>query len=202
MDRVLTKTNPKMFDLAVKPIQEGLASRILWLDHIFGLCEALTNVKDGKRFTSANHYKGNGQYEQVMPCKELGNFAFFYLRDPQSVYQTNRNRVFSPITLIIWFDIRKVSLSTDERQKEAIKAQILGAINSLHNPYFTVTKIYERPETVFKDFSYEHTNNQFLMAPYAGFRIDGEISAEIPCFVSVGDFNTDYNEDYNIQTEW
>lgn len=83
MDRIPIKTNPKLFDKAVLPMQKVLAD-ILWLDYSFGICESLVDVVDGKKYTSANLYLGDGKYERIEPCEELGNFSFFYLKDPQS----------------------------------------------------------------------------------------------------------------------
>lgn len=83
MDRIPQKTNPKMFDLAVLPIQKALAANLPWLDHAIGICEQLTDIKNKKPFNFAALYLSNEQYEQIMPCEELGNFSFFYLRDPQ-----------------------------------------------------------------------------------------------------------------------
>lgn len=57
----------------------------------------------------------------------------------------------------------------------------MGILNALRIPYFTITRIFEKPSNVFADFSYVHTDNQFLMHPYAGLRIDGEIVARVDC---------------------
>jgi hypothetical protein len=54
-------------------------------------------------------------------------------------------------------------------------------LDSLHSPYFTIDKIYENPRNVFSDFSYDHTNNQFLMHPFTGIRIDGVLTARTEC---------------------
>lgn len=180
IERVPVRTSPKLFDLAVSKVQAVLAN-ITWLDHVFGICEKLTDVKDGKKFHSANAYIGKGQYEQIMPCDTLGNFAFFILRDPQTLSTNGNNTISSPVSLILWYDMRKVSLPTDERNREQIKWQILNALDSAHFSWFTIKKIYEKPENVFDDFSYDYTNNQFLMAPYAGLRIDGDMVVTIPC---------------------
>lgn len=182
MERIPLKTNPAMFDLAAKQIQEALAGALPWLDHSIGIVEKLTEVKEGKKFSSANLYKGNGQYEQIMPCNEIGNFSFIILRDPQSVGR-DPNLVKSPFSLIIWYDMRTISSPYDERNREAIKALILGVLNHPRFAWMTLGKIYERPENIFADFSYDHTNNQFLMSPYAGLRIDGEMSVRVPCYV-------------------
>ena len=50
MDRIPIKTNPKLFDKAVLPMQKVLAD-ILWLDYSFGICESLVDVVDGKKYT-------------------------------------------------------------------------------------------------------------------------------------------------------
>lgn len=181
MDRIHHKTDPKLFDKQVLKIQEALADNLPWLDYAMGICETLTDVKDGKKFVSANLYMGKGQYMQVMPCNELGNFAFFTLRDPQDFGAKDKSLIKSPFSLIIWYDTRKVSLPTDERNTEAIKGQILGILNQLRFPYLSLTRIYEKPQNVFADYTYDHTNNQFLMSPYAGLRIDGVIEVRIPC---------------------
>lgn len=177
MDRIPIKTNPKMFDASVAKIQNALADNLPWLDHSIGICEFLTDVKDGKKFNSANLYLGEGKYEQIMPCNELGNFSFFILRDPQEI--VNRMLVRSPFSLIVWYDMRKVGLATDERNREAIKEQILNVLRGDRN--LEITRIYERPQNIFGDFSYDYTNNQFLMSPYAGLRIDGTLTTKVEC---------------------
>lgn len=181
MDRIPHKTNPQLFDKEVLKVQNALADALPWLDHSFGICEVLTNVKDGKKFTSANLYRGKGQYTLVMPCEELGNFSFFLLKDPQEIVNRDRNLIKCPFSLIIWYDTRKVSLPSDERNTEAIKGQILGVLNTMRFPNVTINRIYEKPSNIFNEFSYDYTNNQFLMSPFAGLRIDGNIETRIPC---------------------
>lgn len=181
MAKVYKKTNPKLFDKAVSGIQDALASGLPWLDRVYGICESVVDMKNGKKFISANQYIGKGHYEQVMPCEELGNFAFFTLKDPQETISADRNRIRSPFSLIFWYDMRKVSLPTDERNTEEIKDQILGLLDELHNPNLTITRIYEKWQNVFADFSYDTIKNQYLMSPYAGLRIEGYIETRVSC---------------------
>ena len=201
MDRIVTKHNPKMFDKAVLPIQNALASAFPWLDHIIGICETLIDKKDNKPFKSANYYIGGGQYEQIMPCEELGNFSFFYLRDPQVFGAKDQNLVKSPFSLVIWYDLTNVLPEYDERNTEQIKGQIMGVLNSLRLPYLKITKIWEKPTNVFTDFSYDPTSNQFLMHPFTGLRIDGEMIARLDCpnVVRSGDsFSNSFDNGYDI----
>lgn len=201
MDRIVTKHNPKMFDRAVLPIQNALASAFPWLDHVIGICETLIDKKDKKPFKSANYYIGGWQYEQIMPCEELGNFSFFYLRDPQTFGAKDQNLVKSPFSLVIWYNLTEVSPEYDERNTEQIKGQIMGVLNALRLPYLKITKIWEKPTNVFADFSYDPTTNQFLMHPFTGMRIDGELIARMDCpsVVRQGDsFGTSFNNGYDI----
>ena len=201
MDRIVTKHNPKMFDKAVLPIQNALASAFPWLDHVIGICETLIDKKDNKPFKSANYYIGGGQYEQIMPCEELGNFSFFYLRDPQVFGAKDQNLVKSPFSLVIWYDLTNVLPEYDERNTEQIKGQIMGVLNSLRLPYMKITKIWEKPTNVFTDFSYDPTSNQFLMHPVTGLRIDGEMIARLDCpnVVRSGDsFSNSFDNGYDI----
>ena len=197
MDRVPIKTDPRLFDVTAAQVQRALASGCPWLDHVFGLCERTTDMKENKRFNSANLYIGNQQYAQIMPCDELGNFSFMYLRDPQTLGRRDTKLVTSPFSLIVWYNMEKMSFPYDERNREAVKAQVLAILEQAHFGWLTLGRIYERSENVFSDFSYDYVNNQFLMSPYAGFRIDGEMSVRVPCLQ--GDFNNDFNNDYSNQ---
>ena len=181
IERVPIKTNPKLFDLAASKIQNLLAVGLPWLDHAFGICEILTDIKENKKFHSANIYIGNNQYEQIMPCDELGNFSMMILRDPQTFDGKDARLLKSPFALIIWYNMDKLSLPTDERNREQIKWQILKVLEDARFPWLKLNRIYEKPDSVFTDFSYDYTNNQFLMSPYAGMRIEGEIEVRMPC---------------------
>lgn len=184
MSYIHKKTNPYLFDKAVEGIQYSLENKLFWLRHIFGICEVLTDVKNGVKFTSANYYLDNDEYMQVMPCEELGNFSFFVLRDPQEVSDNGRV-VSSPFSLIIWYNVDEVSSSPDSRNREAIKASALIALRDarIKGGALEVTRVYERPQNIFSDFSYDHTNNQCLMSPYAGLRIDGVLTIKLPCSI-------------------
>lgn len=192
-----------MFDAEVAKIQVQLAKKLPWLKHAFGICERLTTMKDGKRFNSANAFIGD-RYVQVMPCRELGNFCFFALKDPQTYWDKDTDVIFAPFSLIFWYKVDECSSSPDMRNAEAVKSQILSVLDSTHfgGSIFTLNRIYERAENVFSDYSYELTDNQYMMHPYAGLRIEGELRANVPCFTSPinrGAFNEAYNESYDIK---
>ena len=130
--KVYIKEDSRLFDASVAQIQLQLAQNIGWLDNIFGLTERLTERKDGKTFTSANIYTNKGRYIQVMPCAELGNFCFFYLRDPQKVWEKSASVLKSPFSVVFWYDVDKVSSSPAKRNREAVKEQIMAVLGRFH----------------------------------------------------------------------
>lgn len=173
-----------MFDKAVADIQNELAGKLSWLDHVFGICEKNTRMIDGKKFNIATVFTGNEQYSQIEPCAELGNFCFFVLKDPQELGANDKYRIHCPISCIFWYDMRQISNSISDRNREAVKAEILNVMNKLHlsNGVFIFNKVYEDPKNVFSEFSYDYVDNQFLMSPYAGVRIEGTLYTDVPCY--------------------
>ena len=102
---------------------------------------------------------------------------------------------------VLFIASKKIHSTNDERNTEQIKGQIMGVLNSLRLPYLKITKIWEKPTNVFTDFSYDHTSNQFLMHPFTGLRIDGEMIARLDCpnVVRSGDsFSNSFDNGYDI----
>lgn len=182
MERIPILSDAVLFDKAVADLQTQLGS-ISWLDHIFGICERNTRMIDGKRYNIATVYTGNNQYEQIEPCENLGNFCFFYLRDPQEFVAQDLQRLHTPVSAIFWYDMRSASSSPNGRNRDAIKAEVLNLLREVRLPggTFVWSRVYEEPKNVFADFSYDYLDNQFLMSPYAGFRVDATLYADLPC---------------------
>ena len=179
VDRVPLRKNPKLFDRVIGELQQGLKSRLSWLDYSFGRAERLVKTVNGVRVYSPNVYVGNNDYELITPdTVRIGNYSFFVMDEPQDVASPTHDnvRIRSPFSMIVWVDMRKVS-DDDERNTEAVKEEILLALEDiiLRKGRFEVTRIYERAENVFAGFSLDEIDNQFLMSPYAGFRLQGEI---------------------------
>ena len=84
---------------------------------------------------------------------------------------------------ILWVDMRKVGASYDDRNTELLKEDVLKVIRTawLKKGSVTLERIYERAENVFQGFSLDEVDNQFLMAPYWGMRVTGEIVVDEDC---------------------
>lgn len=178
------RTNPKLVDGVIAEIQQRLAAQIEWFTNIYGRVERLKEEVDGQTYYTANVYKSGNDYTLIAPDSGLGNFAFFTVDEPEDVeqYIGEPVRIQSPCSLIVWVDLRTIP-SGENRNTEAVKNEILHALNSLYLRYgrFYISKIYNRAESIFKGFSLDEVNNQFLMQPYCGWRFEGEIDFVADC---------------------
>ena len=179
-------TRPYLFDKPIQDLQDALGG-ISWLTHIFGRSERLTRTGvNGQRITTPNVYYGKGDYEPLMPDNTaLGNYCFFVMEDPEvvSLPMGTQNRLNAPFSLIVWVDMRTVGATYDDRNTEQLKEQLLKTIRTawLRHGAVTVERIYERAENVFQGFTLDEVDNQYLMAPFAGFRLTGEMIVDEEC---------------------
>lgn len=179
--------NPELLDRIIGNIQNGLVDNLLWLDYAFGRAERLVKMNaNQKRYYTPNVYSGNNDYIEVTPDANIGNFCFFWVDDPQNIswergVDIGIKTVFS---IIFWFDYRKIYNDASVRNKEDLKRQILDVLNGgfrLINGSYRINKVYELAENIYRGFSLDEIDNQFLMHPFGGFRFEGELSIEETC---------------------
>lgn len=176
---------PYLFDKVIQGLQDALGE-LTWLEHIFGRSERLVKMKDGMRHYTPNVYYGKDEYLVLLPDnKALGNYCFFVMEEPQtvSVPFNASNRVRAPFSLIVWVDMRTVGATYDDRNTEQLKEQILKTLRRawIRHGAITLERVYERAENVFEGYSLQEVDNQYLMSPFAGFRITGEMQIDEEC---------------------
>ncbi|MDR2084333.1 MAG: hypothetical protein LBP67_05000 [Bacteroidales bacterium] len=180
--------NPQLIDRAVGEIQTGLKSSLNWLDYAFGKAQRITKVyPNGKRLLLPTVYAGGKDYLEVSPNDNIGNFCWFDFLDPQ-VYQQDNMYVENTITcqcgIVFWFDFRRLKLE-NERDIENVKQQILKILNGRLMYSFgslMVNKIYERSENIYKGYTLDEANNQFLMHPFGGLRFECSLNINETCY--------------------
>ena len=112
--------------------------------------------------------------------------VFFWVDDPQNIswepgVDIGINTAFS---IIFWFDYRKIFNNASDRNKEELKRQILDVLNGgvwLRNGSYKINKVYELAENIYRGFSLDEIDNQFLMHPFGGFRFEGKLSIGETC---------------------
>lgn len=190
-----TISNPVMIDKIIAELQQGLTDNISWLDVCFGRAQRLTKIVKGRTYTTPNVYcggwngHGENDYIEVSPDDKIGNFAFFVTDDPQTIEVGGvawARTLSSPFALIVWFDLRHVFSQPSNRNTELLKAQVLRLLAGRMGWHLTegrieVTRIYDQSQNIYKGFTLTETENQFLMHPYGGFRIEGTLYYDEPC---------------------
>lgn len=189
--------NPVMLDAVIGEIQQGLTDNISWLDAAFGRAQRLTKMMNGKRIVTPNVYCGgwNGHgpndYIEVSPDSKIGNFTFFEIEDPQTITPGPWAReIKTPFGLIVWVDLTRVYNTDANRNTERLKADILHVLNGragwhLTNGRIVVNRIWERVENIYKGYTLSEIDNQFLMHPYWGMRVDGLLEYNELCHVDI-----------------
>lgn len=185
--------NAVMLDRVIGEIQKGLTDNISWLDAAFGRAQRIVRKVGDRRIVTPNVYCGgwNGHgandYIEVSPDSKIGNFAFFDIEEPQIVTPGVFARdIKAPFALVVWFDLTRVYNKADNRNTEKLKADILKVLSGrtgwvLSSGRITINKIYERAENIYRGYSLNEIDNQFLMHPYGGFRFEGVLQFEELC---------------------
>ena len=112
--------------------------------------------------------------------------VFFWVDDPQNIsWEPGVDiGIKTAFSIIFWFDYRKIYNDASTRNKEDLKRQILDVLNGgflVRNGSYRINKVYELAENIYRGFSLDEIENQFLMHPFGGFRFEGELSIGETC---------------------
>lgn len=195
IDNAPVIAQPVLADKVIYEIQLALKANFNWLDAAFGRAQKLTKNIDGKRYVLPNVYcggldnKGKNDYIEVTPDAHIGNFCFFEINDPQNI-DWNLGQpmgVTTPFALIFWFDLRRIYNSETNRNTETLKNDILTLLNGrsgwhlIGGGRIQITKCFEDAKNIYRGYTIDEIDNQYLMHPYAGFRFEGTIEKGQPC---------------------
>lgn len=200
IERIPTKNSPKLFEAVIQEMQVQMGAGLAWLNHVFGKSEKTAVDYSVLRQYYQKHehkeayylpsvYVGGGKYESIVPDRrDWGNYAFFYMEEPQELSGGRRVPPYfdleGTVNVIVWGDSRDIE-AEDDRNLESIKKQVIDVLGGMHLTAGRVEweRIYER-EDVFKEYSMSEMDGQYLMYPYFAFRIKGKIVCNSGC---VGD---------------
>lgn len=181
-------SEPYLLDTVIAELQQGLKDNLPWLDYAFGRAQRTSKEINGRPYIFPSCFSGGIEYTDVSPSGSLGNFSFVHVEEPQEVewQHSQLPSVTVPISLIFWYDFRRMdSVWQVERNTEAVKNDILKALSVgiyLRAGRLTLHKIYEQAENIYSDYpGVRELDNQFLMHPYGGIRIEGEIKLWAQC---------------------
>lgn len=182
-----TPTKPELLGMIIEETRHALEENIGWLDRAFGRAERLVKLDAAGRrvYTPAIHVGGN-EYKYLTPGSDIGNFSFFHIPDPWQVDWMQRQAVgiTAPFRLILWWDYRRIYNDAGTRDIDNIVKEVLDLLNGgfwLRSGRLKAERVYTLAENIYQGYTLDETDNQFLMHPYGGMRIDGIFTIKESC---------------------
>lgn len=184
------KERPVLLDKFIQDMQKALMSKLSWLDCAFGKADTQIEYSDtGRKIAYPAAYTGRGEYMSLLPNDNIGNFSWFDFYDPQEVSFSipSRPQIVLDGALIFWYDLSSIYEDDAFLHSEEIKEEVLRLLTT---PGFlkgrnriNITKIYEKPENIYKGYSIEklNTDKQFFSYPYAGLRVEFTLTVQEVC---------------------
>ena len=174
-------TSPKLWDYATAELQTELAANLSWLTSAFG--KARRQVKtgpDGREVRVPVVYSGTGDYISMLPDGHLGNYCWLDVEDYQNLPygREEYNEIRARVGLVFWLDLRTAyPADYASRTIEHAKADVMTALRAvrLTRSNLMVDRVAELPENIYRGYTPGEIDRQFLMFPYTGFRLEGEM---------------------------
>lgn len=203
-------TDPKLLDTAFDEINATLLEGLDWLNYAFRKSKRIVKTENRKEVYRPAVYVDNNNYLELSPDKHIGNYSFWTIEDNQELSSERRvaGRLKVKASLIVWCDFRNVyGTEAENRTIENLKADVLYLLKykTFKNSRFKVEKIQERAKNIFKEYTINEANNQFLMFPFCGIRLDGTLTVweTLNCdgsYETFGTLLTDGTDDYVISS--
>lgn len=173
----------KLMDNSLLEIQTAMTASLTWLNGSYGKVQRLKEVKDGKVVSYPAIYTGSDSgkgYQSAMPSTHLGNYSFFVIEDGEFISTASRSNTIidADFGLIFWFDYRSIyPADWKTRTIENVKFEILEFFrtSAFRKSQIQISNSFEEAENIFRGFDHREIENQFLMRPFGGIRINGKI---------------------------
>ena len=182
-----------LIDDILTSVNAALAANLDWLDATYGKIERKRKTDtDSKTVNYPGVFIGADNsiddYLNMLPDSDLGNYCYWEILDDQEYLLINRDvRPKFRFKLVFWWnwpDLYPADWRT--RSIEEVKAQILNIlVHSSYTRMNTAFIVYESADKIYSGFSHNETTRQFLMRPYGGLAIEGEIWGTFGCNLSL-----------------
>jgi hypothetical protein len=169
---------------AIESIRSSLAA-LTWLEKSFGRAwEFKEKNTEDRTISIPKVFMGQtdnkeGEYLNVLPNDFLKAQSFIKMAGPEEWTQFNRydgSMKSRKISIIFWCNLKEIDVSKNYIFTDELKDQVEDILRK-HPSISSLDAYYdERAEDIFNGYSLEEVETQYLMYPYAGFRVDCTIS--------------------------
>lgn len=201
IERIPLKAQPRLFEAVIQEMQVQMGAGLAWLSHVFGKAEKTAvdyavlrqyyqKHEQKEAYFLPSVYVGGGKYESIVPDRrDWGNYAFFYMEEPQEVSGGRRVPPYfdleGTVNVIVWGDSRDIE-AEDDRNLESIKNEVLNVLGAMRLTTGRVEweRVYEQDKGVFEEYSMSEMDGQYMMWPFFSFRVKGKIVCNTGCLES------------------
>ena len=182
-----------LLDRALEDIAAALKYRLPWMDAAYGRAERIKSRQGDRVYYTPAVYAGTpgreNDYQSLLPDSGLGNFSFFII-DTQEATPAGPRMIRCPYSLVVWLDLRNIYGDKTTRDIELPKLQVLKVLEGCISwrpeggVRLTTDRIYDRADNIYRGYSLDEVDNQYLIHPYGGFRIEGTLEYSAGCTIS------------------
>ena len=194
-------TNPSPYSIGTPDLHDAAASAVntrltagglTWLSTAYGAVQKMTKEIEGRVYDYPGIYTGGsgaGDYLNLLPDEHLissgGGYSYFEFPDVQRLTDWKDGGVLeTDFSLVFWFDFRRVY--PNDWQDKTVSNVIRQVLDELakgtgQTAIDTDIEFSYSSERIYQGYSHKEIDRQFLMKPYGGFRIDGELFYHRPC---------------------
>lgn len=171
-------------ELAIEEIRNRIAT-ISWLDKCFGRAYAFLEAGiDSKPITVPKVYMGGKEYYNCLPNDNLKSQSFFVVEGPETYENYNQfdgSIRKASVSLVVWGDLKKINPSKDYIFTQELISECIKILK-IHPMVMEINEIYdEKADKVFSGFDLREVESQYMMYPFAGFRISLTINYDEQC---------------------
>lgn len=165
--------------IGVEAVIEALRLQLIdglpWLEKAFGRAwEFKEESTSGRTIRIPKCYTESGEYINVLPNDNLVAQCFFQLNGSEtySVFNYAAGSMKEvDLSVIFWMNLKRIDETKDYIFTEELKADVEEVLKNTGYTKELVEWVDERAEDVFIRYDVDDVNTQYLMYPYAGFRV-------------------------------
>ncbi|MDB0602165.1 hypothetical protein PL373_13605 [Tenacibaculum maritimum] len=189
------ETQPIEIDAVVQDIQTKLDTNLSWLSHAYARSYRHVERKDGKYLYFPEVYIGKKgakkyDYHRVTPDNDKKGMCFFVIgKEDNDFTQNDFNYLSYDLGIVFWVNLQKINDTLLETEKftqhliRDVREVLTRKMNGVWYQLKIDTVVREFQE-IYREFSLEETEN-YLMAPYSGFRFNCKIMLQEDCPINL-----------------
>ena len=177
-DYINGRLDAKLLDSVLSEFNGVLSSQLTWLNKTFGKAQRNAQRTKNRLYYKPVIYSNEKDYISLEPNTTIGNFSFFDIQDTSEITTDYNPNITTNVGLIFFGDLLSIyTTNTEFYSIENVKADILDVLRKkrLTRCSFDVLSVSERLENVYRGYSIEEVETQFMMYPYFALRFELEL---------------------------